>query len=110
MAVLAYTGTHIPYIFHCDFAAETREDAGTLIHSGCGPKNNCCSYNRLWFCTELDQSASDDIELRLCTDQPTHDEDVQIEPIEILQIVTMTPSKYYYVHVIIHYVCVPCTV
>ena len=36
-----------------------------------------------WFCTELDQSTSDDIELRLCADQKIYEEDVPIEHIEL---------------------------
>ena len=35
--------------------------------SGCGPTSSCCSFNSPpWFCKELPQPTTDDIELRLC--------------------------------------------
>ena len=46
--------------------------------------NRCCDFSKPpWFCTELDQHTSDDIELRLCADEPTHNEDIPIEIIEL---------------------------
>ena len=46
--------------------------------------SNCCDYTTLpWFITELETPTSDDIELRLCMDQPEGDEDVAIELWEI---------------------------
>ena len=35
--------------------------------SGCGPTSSCCTFNSPpWFCKELPQPTTDDIELRLC--------------------------------------------
>ena len=46
--------------------------------------SNCCSFNNPpWFCAELDQSTSDDIELRQCGNENTGNEDVPIEHIEL---------------------------
>ena len=51
---------------------------------GCPTGSNCCNLNSPpWFIAELNSSTSDDIELRLCMDQPEHDEDVAIEEWEI---------------------------
>ena len=88
-----FTGTRVPFIgdnFFCDSGSQF--SLGHLFHStdplwdgqGCGPNNGCCDFNNPpWFCTELDQHTSDDIELRLCADQNTDDEDIPIEIIEL---------------------------
>ena len=88
-----FTGTRVPFIgdnFFCDSGIETFQ--GYIFYytdplwdgQGCGPTNGCCIFNNPpWFCTELDQHTSDDIELRLCADEGTHNEDVPIEIIEL---------------------------
>ena len=51
---------------------------------GCGPTSSCCTHNNPpWFCKTLPQSTSDDIEVRICSDQGTQQNDI---PFEILQI------------------------
>jgi hypothetical protein len=53
--------------------------------NGCGPLNTCCSFNNPpWFYKQLPQPTTDGIEMRVCRDQETEDEDVAIEIIEIL--------------------------
>ena len=95
-----FHGDRIPFIgnnFFCDSAVHIWRNQFTLYPDdplwdgeGCGSNNLCCSYNSPpWFCTELDQSTSDDIELRLCADQAISDEDVPIEHIELLCAVVM---------------------
>ena len=88
------TVTEVPFIgrkFFCDSGTET-SDSGTVFHptnplwdgQGCSQNNGCCTFNNPpWFCSELDQHTSDDIELRLCADEPTHNEDIPIEIIEL---------------------------
>ena len=50
---------------------------------GCGPNNDCCSFNSPpWFTVELPTPTTDDIEVRNCADQGTSDENVGIELIE----------------------------
>ena len=50
---------------------------------GCA-NSNCCDNNTLpWFIAKLETATSDDIDLRLCMDQPQRDEDVAIELWEI---------------------------
>ena len=47
-------------------------------------QSTCCSFNNPpWFCKELPQPTRDDIELRLCADQATSDEDTPLEVVEI---------------------------
>ena len=88
-----FTGTRVPFIgnnFFCDSGIE-RYSPHRLYHynplwdgQGCGSNSECCTFNNPpWFCTELDQSTSDDIELRLCADENTSNEDVPIEHIEL---------------------------
>ena len=88
-----FNSTRVPFIgdnFFCDSGSETWQ--GYVFHStdplwdgqGCGQRSECCTFNKPpWFYTELDQHTSDDIELRLCADQNTDDEDTPIEIIEL---------------------------
>ena len=51
---------------------------------GCGPDSTCCQFNTPpWFCTELPQPTSDDLEIRICGDEPVSNEDVVISMIDI---------------------------
>ena len=53
--------------------------------AGCGPQNTCCSFNNPpWFYKQLPQHTTDDIEMRVCRDQVSGDEDVAIETIDII--------------------------
>ena len=52
--------------------------------AGCGSQNTCCSFNTPpWFHKQLPQSTSDDIEMRLCRNEPLNNEDISIEMIDI---------------------------
>ena len=52
--------------------------------AGCGPLNTCCSFNNPpWFYKQLPQHTTDDIEMRLCTDQGSPDEDMVVEMVDI---------------------------
>ena len=51
---------------------------------GCGGTSTCCSFNNPpWFCKQLPQPTTDDIELRLCGDEDTNNEDTPLEMAEI---------------------------
>ena len=94
-----FTGTRVHFIgnnFFCDSGTEMwtvpAKNEGFRFYpddplwdgQGCGSNNECCTFNNPpWFCTELDQSTSDDIELRLCADQFIDNEDIPIEQIEL---------------------------
>ena len=74
----------------CESARDgPRFDKGFFIDDplwdGMGCANStCCDINTLpWFIAELETATSDDIDLRLCMDQPESDEDVAIELWEI---------------------------
>ena len=53
--------------------------------ASCGPSDGCCcGHNRPpWFHRALPQSTTDDIVMRVCRDEPSDDEDVGIEVVEI---------------------------
>ena len=51
---------------------------------GCGPSNTCCEFNNPpWFCTTLSQPTTDDIELRICVDEPLSNENVLVNLVDI---------------------------
>ena len=51
---------------------------------GCGPTNACCEFNSPpWFCTTLPEPTSDDIEVRICLDQESNDEDILVTLVDI---------------------------
>ena len=51
---------------------------------GCAVNTTCCQFNTPpWFCRTLPESTSDDIELRLCLDQPLGDESLLVNFVEI---------------------------
>ena len=52
--------------------------------AGCGGSSTCCQFNNPpWFCKQLPQPSTDDIELRLCTDEQPTGENIAIEQVEI---------------------------
>ena len=88
-----YTGVVPPFVgndYFCDSASRNRwqsrfyPDDPLWDGSGCGPTSSCCSFNSPpWFCKELPQSTTDDIEVRVYTDWIFSNEDVTIEAIEL---------------------------
>ena len=65
--------------------------SGTLLSAdplwdgkACGGSSTCCEFNNPpWFCKNVPQPTTDDIELRLCSDSDVRDEDVGLELVEI---------------------------
>ena len=52
--------------------------------AGCGPLNTCCYLNSPpWFYKQLPLPTTDDIEMRVCRDQPSNNEDILVKEIEI---------------------------
>ena len=90
-----YRGAVPPFIGQ-DYFCETGE-RGEYQHifypddplwdgQGCGGtwSSTCCSFNNPpWFCKQLPQPTTDDIELRLCADQVIANEDTPLEIVEI---------------------------
>lgn len=51
---------------------------------GCGSTSTCCTFNNPpWFCKTLSEETNDNLELRICMDQTTANEDVVISLIDI---------------------------
>ena len=90
---LTYTGTVPPFIGQDYFCETGSSDVYQFIFypddplwdgQGCGGKSTCCSFNNPpWFCKQLPQPTTDDIELRLCADQDINDEDTPLEIVEM---------------------------
>ena len=52
--------------------------------AGCGPANTCCSLNSPpWFLKQLPSSTTDNIEMRICRDEDSDNEDIKVETIEL---------------------------
>jgi hypothetical protein len=52
--------------------------------TGCGPQSTCCTFNNPpWFYKQLPQPTTDDIEMRVCTDELRMNEDIAIESVDI---------------------------
>ena len=90
---LTYTGV-VPSFIVQDYFCETgsRTEFENILYpddplwdgQGCGGTSTCCSFNNPpWFCKQIPQPTTDDIELRLCADQDTDDEDTPLEIVEI---------------------------
>ena len=60
--------------YFCDTGSESWTRSGTFYSEdplwdgeGCGPRSTCCSFNNPpWFCKQLPQSTTDDIEMKMC--------------------------------------------
>ena len=52
--------------------------------AGCGGSSTCCSFNSPpWFMKQLSSNTSDDLELRVCRDEPRSNEDVGLKSVEL---------------------------
>ena len=88
-----YTGRVPPFIgedYFCDtgsrnvYTHQYYLDDPLWDGAGCGPASTCCEFNSPpWFCKELPQPTTDDIELRLCVGSGLSNEDVLLEQYEI---------------------------
>ena len=91
---ITYTGMIPPYVGN-DYFCETGlrgvlsslkfyPDDPLWNGQGCGGDSTCCSFNNPpWFCKQLPQPTTDDIELRLCGNDPIRNEDTPLEMVEI---------------------------
>ena len=90
-----YGGTVPSFIgedYFCDTAIRgSTEDLGSLYPNdplwdgqGCGSTSTCCEFNNPpWFCKQLPQPTTDNIELRLCENSPPSDDDSPFEVVEL---------------------------
>ena len=85
----------IPEFIHnnyfCDSGHQYSTEASFIYYlndplwdgEGC-VNGNCCQFNSPpWFCKDLPQSTTEDIELRLCLDERTSNEDTPFEVVEV---------------------------
>ena len=88
-----YTGVVSPFIGQ-DYFCDTGSRYGWRVQfysadplwdgSGCGSTNSCCGFNNPpWFCKQLPQSTTDDIEMRVCINEPTFNEDIALESVDL---------------------------
>ena len=88
-----YTGAVPPFVgndYFCDTGSRNHwqtkfySDDPLWDGSGCGSTSSCCSFNSPpWFCKELPQPTTDDIEVRVCTNYLPSYEDITIKAIEL---------------------------
>ena len=90
---LTFLGIVPPFIgqdYFCDSGSETVFQTNVFYADdplwdgqGCASTSTCCGFNNPpWFCKQLPQPTTDDIELRLCVDQILQ-EDTPLERVEI---------------------------
>ena len=89
-----YTGIVPPFIgqdYFCETGSREKFRYNTFYHDdplwdgqGCGGNSTCCEFNNPpWFCKQLPQPTTDDIELRLCGNERISNEDTPIEIVEM---------------------------
>ena len=87
---------HAPSFVGYDYFCESGAPAGTAISNtfftdnplwdgdSCVPTSTCCSFNDPpWFCKQLPQTTTDDLEVRICASVAPSGEDTPIELMEI---------------------------
>ena len=89
----SFTGTLPPFTgndYFCD--SGSRHPARYIFYDGdplwdgegCRESYTCCEFNNPpWFCKDLPQTTTDDIELRICCNEALSNEDVLIETVDI---------------------------
>ena len=94
---VSYTGTIPSFVgqdYFCDTGSRqsySRSQVGIFYADdplwdgqGCGGTSTCCEFNNPpWFCKQLPQPTTDDIELRICGDESISNENIPIENVEI---------------------------
>ncbi len=88
-----YTGVVPPFVgndYFCDTGS--RQQVEVKLYSedplwdgvGCGPTSSCCQFNSPpWFCKELPQPTTDDIEVRVCRNRERDNESTPFELIDL---------------------------
>ena len=89
-----YTASVPPFIgedYFCDTGINGAWTDGTLYTDdplwdgqGCGETSTCCEFNNPpWFCKQLPQPTTQDIELRLCENSSPNDDDSPFEIVDL---------------------------
>ena len=78
--------------YFCDSAIRTSGATNGVFYpgdplwdgQGCGSTSTCCEFNNPpWFCKQLPQPTTDDIELRLCENGPPSEDESPFEIVEL---------------------------
>ena len=76
--------------YHCESAVRGEAEKRWYLEDplwdgeGCPKDNSCCAKSGLpWFCQTLPVESTDDIEVRVCMDEPPEEENIGIEELEI---------------------------
>ena len=78
----------VKHNYFCDTGSLDLSGVGELMCDrplwdgvGCGQENTCCEHqnNRSWFCADLNATVTEDIELRVCGNEETANEDTPLE-------------------------------
>jgi len=90
------SGTRIPSFVGQNYFCESGITSGYVRGSfypngdplwdgqGCGPTSSCCTFNSPpWFNVTLSPPTTDDIEVRICGDEPIGNEDTPIQLIKL---------------------------
>ena len=83
------SGTNVPSFVGEDYYCDDARRNSYLLEDRLWDEENCltgaeqCCERANWFCNDLPQATTDDIELRVCVDQSRGDEDMYIEEVEI---------------------------
>ncbi len=73
------TGSHNAFEF-----SRLYEDDPLWDGKGCGASSSCCGFNNPpWFCRDLGETTSADVELRVCGNEERANEDTPLEVIEL---------------------------
>ena len=90
--VKSYPPSFVGNDYFCDTASDVGWEFSQIFFSddplwdgaGCGPDNTCCSLNNPpWFLKQLPSTTTDDIEMRMCSDEGPGNE---FTPFEILEL------------------------
>ena len=77
--------------YFCDTGSRGHYRIGTFYGddplwdgAGCGGSSTCCSFNSPpWFMKQLSSNTSDDLELRVCRNEPRSNEDVGLKSVKL---------------------------
>ena len=76
--------------YFCDSGSEHRYQFNTFYADplwdgrGCGPLSDCCTFkNPPWFYKKLPSPTANNLEMRVCRNEPTTNEDILIEKVDI---------------------------
>ena len=78
------SATPPPSFVENDYFCDTGSTSPLWDGAGCGPANTCCTLNNPpWFLKQLPSNTTDDIEMRMCSDESPSNEGTRLEILEL---------------------------